>query len=78
MRFRVALVITWILAALAGIWFLHGGFGIRIPRAFHVPPAVGFWILWLWAAVFVVGGGFLVAYLLVKAIQIAAPQLIRT
>ena len=78
MRFRVALAITWMLVAVVGIWFLHGGFGIRIPRAYHVPPNLGAWILLLWAALLVGGGGLLLAYLIVKAIQIAAPQLLRT
>jgi hypothetical protein len=76
MRFRFALLITWMLVALAGGWFLQGGFGIRIPRS-SLSSHVGVWVLWLWAAVLIGGGGLLVAYLVVKAIQMALPQLIK-
>lgn len=78
MGFRAALIVTWALVASAGMWLLHGGFGIRVSRAYHswLPVNVNPWILWLWAVALVGAGSLLVAYLLVKGTQIALPRLI--
>ena len=78
MRFRVAFVVVWALAAVAGMWFLHGGFGIRVPRGYQswLPANVSPWILWLWALALVGVGSLLVAYLLVRGMQVVLPRLI--
>jgi len=79
MSFRVALFTIWILIASGSVWFLHGGFGIRVPRTYlsWLPANLNAWILWAWAAVLVVGVSFLVAYVLAKGLHMAAPRLVR-
>jgi len=79
MSFRVAVATIWALVALLIARSLRGGFGIRIPHAYQswLPANAGPWLLWVWAAVLIVGGGFLVAYLLAEGIHIAAPRLVR-
>jgi len=79
MSFRVALAIIWILVALGVAWFLHGGFGIRVPHAYQswLPPNVVTWLLWVWAAALVLGFSFILSYLLAKGLHMAVPRLVR-
>jgi hypothetical protein len=83
MSFRVALAGIWIVVAIGGIWFLRGGFGIRLPRTVQSwlpanPSPWALWaILWSWAGVLVIGVAFVVAYFLAKGLQIVVPWLVR-
>jgi hypothetical protein len=79
MSFRVVLFALWILIASGSVWFLRGGFGIRVPRAFQswLPASSNVWILWAWAALLVVGVSLLAAYLLAKGLHMAAPRFVR-
>lgn len=79
MSFRIALAIVWILVAAGMAWFLHGGFGIRIAHAYQswLTPNAVLWVLWVWAAVLILGVSFLLAYLLAKGLHVAAPRLVR-
>jgi hypothetical protein len=78
MKFRTVLVVFWILGALGMAWYLRGGFGVRISHAYQRwLPVLGAWVLWVWAAILIVGVGFVAAYLLAKGLQAAAPQFVR-
>ena len=79
MSFRIAFGIIWMLVAVGMAWFLHGGFGIRVPRVYQswLTPNAVVWVLWAWAAVLILGVSFLLAYLLAKGLHIVAPRLVR-
>jgi len=79
MSFRIALAIIWILLAAGMAWLLHGGFGIRVPRAYQswLTANVVVCVLWAWAAILIFGVSFLLACLLAEGLHIAAPRLVR-